>query len=133
MAPILDVRLLGEFSLCYDGMSVAGVGSARLQSLLAYLLLHRDALQSRTHLALRFWPDSTEAQAHSNLRTLLYRLRGGLPDASLFLEAGAQTVHWRPDAPCILDVAEFEAGLTRAEGARMPSVAVLHGRVAGAG
>ena len=53
MAPILDVRLLGEFSLCYDGESVTGLSSARLQSLLAYLLLHRNAPQGRSHLPRR--------------------------------------------------------------------------------
>jgi DNA-binding SARP family transcriptional activator len=66
MAPALNIRLLGEFSLEYDGTPVTGVRTQRLQSLLAYLLLHRDAPQSRAHLAFQFWPDSTEAQARSN-------------------------------------------------------------------
>ena len=45
MAPVLHIRLLGDCSLCYDGApAVTEVNTPRLQSLLAYLLLNRDAL-----------------------------------------------------------------------------------------
>lgn len=43
----------------------------RLQSLLAYLLLHRFTPQARQHVAFTFWPDSSEAQALTNLRKQL--------------------------------------------------------------
>ena len=89
MAAVWHVRLLGECSLHLDRAPPAGeplseVNTPRLQALLAYLLLHRDAPQSRSHLAFLFWPDSTEAQAHTNLRTLLHRLRQALPDGDRF-------------------------------------------------
>ena len=48
---MLQIRLLGEFSLTYGGAPVAAVITARLQALLAYLAIHRDAPQSRHHLA----------------------------------------------------------------------------------
>ncbi len=116
MAPVLHIRLLGDCSLCYDGApAVTEVNTPRLQSLLAYLLLHRAAPQSRSHVAFQFWPDSTEAQAHSNLRTLLHRLRQALPDADQFLSVEGQTVQWRQDAPYTLDVAGFEQAVSRAE------------------
>ena len=115
MAPVLRVRLLGECCLTYGQAPVTGINTPRLQSLLAYLLLHRDAPQSRSHVAFQFWPDSTESQAHSNLRTLLYRLRQALPDSDRLLSVESQTVQWRPDAPYTLDVAHFEQALTRAE------------------
>ena len=105
MTPILHIQLLGEFCLHSDDTPILGVNTPRLQSLLAYLLLHRDAPQSRSHVAFQFWPDSTEAQARSNLRTLLHRLRGGLSEASDFLQVDTQTIQWRPDAPFTLDVA----------------------------
>ena len=63
----MHFRLLGDFALSLDHTPVA-VRSSRLQSLLAYLLLHRDAPQPRQHIAYLFWPDSSEAQAQSNLR-----------------------------------------------------------------
>jgi hypothetical protein len=47
---------------------VPPLGSARAESLLAYLLLHRDAAQPRQRLAFLLWPDSSEPQARTNLR-----------------------------------------------------------------
>jgi len=111
---ILHIRLLGEFSLVYGDQPVTAVNTARLQSLLAYLVLHRDAPQSRYYLAFQFWPDSPESQARTNLRKLFHQLHQALPDADRFLRADAQTVQWRPDAPFSLDVAEFERAVAGA-------------------
>jgi DNA-binding SARP family transcriptional activator len=113
--PTLDVRLLGSFRATYDGELVETLGSPRLQSLLAYLLLHRDTLPSRQHVAFLFWPDSTEAQARTNLRKALYDLRRVLPDADAFVVADGQTIAWVSDASYTLDVATFEAALDEAE------------------
>jgi predicted ATPase/DNA-binding SARP family transcriptional activator/Tfp pilus assembly protein PilF len=110
----LRIQLLADFGLTYGESPVTGVRSARLQSLLAYLLLHRAVPQSRHHVAFVFWPDLTEAQAHNNLRNLLYRLRRGLPDEDRFLYVNAQVLQWRADAPFELDVADFENAIARA-------------------
>jgi len=91
-----------------------GVDTARQQSLLAYLLLHRDAPQARHHLAFLFWPDSTEMQALTNLRNLLHHLRHALPEADQFLQIDTKALHWRPDAPLALDVAELENAVQEA-------------------
>ena len=82
--------------------------SARAESLLKYLLLHRDAPQLRQRLAFLLWPDSTEPQARTNLRQVLHNLRRVLPDADLFIEVGPRTLQWRARAPLWLDVAVFE-------------------------
>jgi DNA-binding SARP family transcriptional activator len=110
----LHVHLLGDFRLVYGDEPVTSVKSARMQSLLAYLALHRDAPQSRHYLAFLFWPDSTEAQALTNLRNLLHHLRRGLPDADRFLQVDTQTVQWQPHGPFTLDVAGFESVLAQA-------------------
>ena len=115
MFPILHVQLLGDFRLAYGDALLPTVSTARLKSLLAYLLLHRDAPQSRHHLAFLFWPDSTEAQAHNNLRQSLHRLRRSLPDAERFLQGDTQTIRWLPNSPFVLDVAEFEKAVESAE------------------
>jgi DNA-binding SARP family transcriptional activator/predicted ATPase len=115
MEPMLHIRLLGDFSLIYAGRQVTGFNTMRLQSLLAYLLLHRDIPQQRQHLAFLFWPDTTEAQARNNLRQLLHQLRQALPDALNFLSADTHIVYWHPVTPFHLDVAEFEEALTRAD------------------
>lgn len=107
LKPALHVRLLGSFGLTYGGRSVTDIEAPRLQSLLAYLMLHRDAPQSRQRLAFLLWQDSTEAQARTNLRKALHHLRQTLPAADHFLCSDAQTVQWRPDTSYRLDVAEF--------------------------
>lgn len=111
----LHIRLLGTFSLTYGDDMVAGVNTPRLQSLLAYLVLHRDAPQLRQHLAFQFWPDAPEGQARNNLRQALHTLRLALPDPDTFLASDTRTLRWRPDAPCSLDVAELERALAEAE------------------
>jgi DNA-binding SARP family transcriptional activator len=114
----LRIQLLGDFQLSYGEQPLTAVNTARLQALLAYLVLHRDAPQSRKYLAFLFWPDTTEAQALTNLRNLLHKLRQALPDPDQFFGADAHDVHWRRDAPYTLDVAEFDAlaqSTTRAE------------------
>jgi len=111
----LQIQLLGDFLLENGGEPLEGVNTPRLQSLLAYLLLHKEAPQSRQHLAFLFWPDSTEAQARTNLRKQIYHLRRALPDADRYLHADSKTVHWRADSPTVLDVAQFEACLAAAQ------------------
>ena len=114
MIPTLHISLLGEFLLVSDDTPVTTVDWPRLHSLLAYLVLHHTMSQSRAHLAFLLWPDSTDAQAHTNLRNLVHRLRHSLPYADHFLHADKQTLRWRSDAPWTLDVADFEHAIAQA-------------------
>jgi DNA-binding SARP family transcriptional activator len=109
----LHVRILGALDLRLGEKTLPPLDSARAESLLAYLLLHRDAPQPRQRLAFLLWPDSTEAQARTNLRKVLHTLRGALPDADRFLDVTPRTLQWRPAAPFRLDVADFEDALAR--------------------
>ena len=88
-APTLRVRLLGGLDLRLGEAPLPPLDSGRAESLLAYLLLHRDAPQPRQRLAFLLWPDSTEPQARTNLRHVLHTLRRALPDADRFLDVGA--------------------------------------------
>jgi DNA-binding SARP family transcriptional activator len=116
----LRIRLFGELDLRLGGEPgeqtfLPPLESARAGSLLAYLLVHRDAPQPRRHLAFLLWPDSSEAQARTNLRHVLHTLRHSLPDPERFLVVTPRMLQWRPDAPFWLDVAAFEEALVRAE------------------
>jgi DNA-binding SARP family transcriptional activator len=111
----LDVRLLGDLSLHRGGTALPPLDSARAESLLAYLLLHREAPQQRQRLAFLLWPDSAEPQARTNLRHVLHILRRSLPEADRFLAVTTRTLQWRADAPLRLDVTTFERALARAE------------------
>jgi DNA-binding SARP family transcriptional activator/predicted ATPase len=115
--PGLQIELFGTFRLTYAGHAIV-LESARLQSLLAYLLLHAGTSQLRHHLAFIFWPDSSEAQARTNLRYLLHQLRTLLPDADLFLDVKPGYLRWRLEAPYTLDVAEYERAVQQATEAK---------------
>lgn len=115
----LQVQLLGGFNLIYAGAPVTTVNTPRLQSLLTYLILHREAPQPRRYLAYLFWSGSSEAQACTNLRNLVYLLRRVLPDAGAYLCVNDLTIQWQPESPFSLDVADFES-------------AVAHGNLEGA-
>ena len=99
----LRARLLGTMDLRVGGRQLPPLDSARAESLLAYLLLHRDAAQPRQRVAFLLWPDSTERQAHTNLRTVLHTLRRALPDADRLIDIGPRT----------LSVARGGAGVAR--------------------
>lgn len=112
--PSLQIRLLGEFSLFYGSDAIRAVGSLRLQSLLARLVLQRRTPQSRRHLAFTLWPDSSDSQARTNLRRELHNLRQAVPAADRFLTIEQHTLQWRAEAPFTLDVADFEQAIAAA-------------------
>lgn len=113
---MLQFQLLGHFHLSHDGVPVTTIHQARLQSLLAYLILHKQTPQSRRHLAFLFWPDSSEMQARTNLRRALHYLRLALPDADQYLNTHTQWVQWRGEVTFSLDVSNFEQLIAQAQG-----------------
>lgn len=128
MPPTPRIRLLGRFELLLPGNVDAAPESARAESLLAHLLLHRDAPQPRRQVAALLWPDSTEAQARTNLRHLLHTLRARSPAVADLLEVTARTLRWHADV--WLDVAEFDRLLaTGADGrcAALRAAVALYG------
>jgi DNA-binding SARP family transcriptional activator len=104
-------RLLGAMDLRLGERQLSPLDSGRAESLLAYLLLHRDAPQSRQHLAFLLWPDSNERQAQTNLRKVLHNLRRAVPEVERLIEIGPRTLRWRADVPLSLDVVQFERAL----------------------
>jgi DNA-binding SARP family transcriptional activator len=111
--PTLSVRLLGGVELLLGAERLPPLESARAESLLAYLLLHRDVPQSRQRLAFLLWPDSSESQALTNLRQVLFNLRHALPCVDRFVEVERRTLRWRADAPLWLDVTAFEQAVAQ--------------------
>lgn len=118
MSPPLHLHLLGDFLVVSGDTPLTTISVPRQQGLLAYLVLHRDTPQDRSYLAFLLWPDSTEGQAHTNLRKLLYQLRQAFPEIDRFLSTNNRTVQWRTaqagDA-FTLDILQFEQALLRAE------------------
>ena len=90
----------------------------RLQSLIAYLILHADTPQLRDQLAFILWPASQESQARTNLRQLLYNLTRALPAECTSLVIDHFAVQWRQDSSCAVDAIELQAAIADAAAGR---------------
>lgn len=77
---MLYVSVLGEQSITDDTTGAVVTRSPRGTTLVAYLALHAGVPQPRQLIAPLFWPDSTTAQALTNLRRELHHLRRALDD-----------------------------------------------------
>ena len=100
----LVIQLLGDFLASYDDQPLEGFRAVRLQSILAYLLLHHDIPQPRHRLAFLLWPDSSESSARNNLRQLIYQLRQALPEPDRFLTSDSNTIGWKLDSDQAIDI-----------------------------
>ena len=110
----LRIHLFGTFKLLDGNTPVLTVNTIRLQTLLAFLLIHRDAPQPRQRIAYLFWPDSSDSQARTNLRNLIHLMRHALPQWDTLVHAEPQTLEWRADKfSC--DVVDFERALESQE------------------
>lgn len=103
----LRIQLLGSFHFQYEDETINSINSTRLQSLLAYLVLNRDAPQPRQYLSFLLWPESEEGQARTNLRKLIYQLRQTLPHAEQYFHNDSQTIGWNSNAEIRVDVDEI--------------------------
>ncbi|MBN1250349.1 MAG: bacterial transcriptional activator domain-containing protein, partial [Anaerolineae bacterium] len=111
----LTLQVLGDFGLRRDGELLASGLSHLPRLLLAYLLCHRDAPQPREHVAAVLWPDAPESRTRPRLRKLLFDLRQSLPRADDCIESTSSTLWWRPEAPIVVDLIQFEEALRHAE------------------
>ena len=103
----VHISLFGNLRASVEGVPIAALATPRLQSLLAWLVLHADQPAPKEHLAFLLWPESSGAQARTNLRQLLHHLRRAFPECSSLLRVDHSTVQWRRDACCTIDVIEF--------------------------
>ena len=122
---MLYINLLGDFRVVFGDEPATSLRSPRLQSFLAYLLLHREAPQSRRHIAFLFWPDSSENQAQTNLRKLIVSLRSALPEADRYIALDRHTLQWRSSSPYTLDVSDFEKAYSSISDSVVPASPAL--------
>ena len=108
MASALRIELLGGFQLFTGDRTVPRLPSARQQELIAFLVLHaRSGPIQRQRVAAALWPDSTDAQALTNLRRELHHLREGFPALDALIDAGTRTLGWSGPAGAV-DLIAFE-------------------------
>jgi DNA-binding SARP family transcriptional activator/tetratricopeptide (TPR) repeat protein len=108
---MVTLHLFGTLELRRGSTALPAFESARAESLLGYLALHREAPQPRERLAFLLWPDSNEGQARTNLRHLLHTLRRTLRHPERLIGVTPRMIHWRPTIPCWLDVEVFDRAI----------------------
>jgi predicted ATPase/DNA-binding SARP family transcriptional activator len=109
---MLYIHLLGSIRLLNDGSPLKFTVLPKTPQLLAFLLLAESAPAARTTLAYLLWPDTSEAEARSNLRRHLHDLRRALPSeppGRPWLLVETSSLAWNRDADYGLDVDAFRA------------------------
>src|SRR5215467_1482556 len=102
----LRIELLGGFRAIAGQKPAGRELTARHQQIIACLGLQRTTPVTRQKIAGLLWPDSTDAQALTNLRRELHHLRQVLPELETALDIGTRTLGWHA-SHVALDVDEF--------------------------
>ncbi len=110
---MLHVSLLGEQAITGDRPGGVRVRSTRAVALIAFLVTHAGSPQPRPRIAGLLWPESTDAQALTNLRRELHHLRQVLGDEPS-LVVTPRDLCWRDTNTCRVDVRIFDVERTTA-------------------
>ncbi|WP_299028902.1 AAA family ATPase [uncultured Thermanaerothrix sp.] len=109
--PSLVVYLFGRPEVFRDNQLLPPLATQKTQSLLAYLIIHRNRSHLRDELAALFWGDRDDVHARHSLTTALWRIRRLL--GKEYLLADSVSVQFDPNSSFWLDVAEFEKRVKR--------------------
>ncbi|HEX4015913.1 MAG TPA: AAA family ATPase [Frankiaceae bacterium] len=104
---MLSVSLLGEQAIIDDASGAVRTRSSRAVALIAYLVAHAGAPQTRQRISLLFWPDSTDAQALTNLRRELHHVRQVLGDQPSLVVTSTD-LSWRDTDTARVDLRTFQ-------------------------
>jgi DNA-binding SARP family transcriptional activator len=116
----LQLALLGGLRIEQNGTPLTDLAPQKGQALLCYLALTRRP-HSRAELAGLFWTELPEADARTNLRTVLAKLHKLVAP---HLAVTRETVAFNPVLPYWLDVEIFLDALRRAQAAPDPVAAL---------
>lgn len=125
----LEVRMLGGFSLMYDGKEIAIDRSfvSKTTQLLQLFLLHVQEGMSKASLVDALYGRDEVENKNGSLNNTLFRLRkqlkaAGLPDSNYICIQGGMCT-WDESIPVWVDVCEFENlvrdGMSKSGGARL--------------
>ncbi len=106
------LHFLGAFDVRCNEQMLPLPPTLKAQSLLAYLVLHRDRPQPRERLAALFWSDRPDRKARRSLATALWHIRRCFPQTQVVL-SDARTVQFDPQTRIQTDVEAFEALASR--------------------
>src|SRR5262249_52333258 len=104
---MLRGSVLGGQQITSDQDTGGPVRSSRALALVAYLAVHAGVAHARQQIAGLLWPESSDAQALTNLRRELHHLRQVLGDDSS-LQVTARDLCWADAPTCHVDVRVFD-------------------------
>jgi len=110
---ILQVTLFGGMRISHNDWRNEVTVTREIQSLLAYLLLHRHRVLSRDILADIFWGNQNQEKAHGSLNTALWKLKKALEPDGILPGTYLKITHpgeigFNKESPYWLDIEEFE-------------------------
>ena len=121
---MLHVLLLGQQAIADEGTGSVRTRSSRTVALLAFLAVHAGLPQTRQRIAGLFWPDSTDAQALTNLRRELHHLRHVLGDEPSLVVTSSDLC-WRDTETSCVDIRIFDMERKAALAAANDSTGIL--------
>src|ERR1700759_321038 len=75
--------------------------------------MHAGSAQARQRIAGSLWPESSDAQALTNLRRELHHLRENWPALDALVDGGPRTLAWRATNSAVVDLLAFEETAAR--------------------
>lgn len=123
MSRTLDVKLFTRISFHLDQCLLNIPSSTFAQTLLAYLVLHRQTSHTRAELAALLWPNTLQPESLANLRRLLYQVRKVLPELDQLVEVKRSTLQWCFSGTLKLDIEAFNHAIQAAKIAKADSSA----------
>lgn len=99
----LGVRILGSAEIILGGHRLGVFDSLRVQRFIGLLAVRREP-QHRARVSCELWPESSDAQARTNLRKLLHELRRALPDFDDFIHVRDDTITLDPGGAVDVDL-----------------------------
>ena len=121
---MLKLSFFGPLEMRHGEDALPKPPTQKSQSLLAYLVLHRDQPQSRDRLADLFWGERPERKARRSLTTALWHIRRCLPGEPILSDLS--TVQFAPQASTWLDVDSFETLASRRDISSLREAVALH-------
>lgn len=119
---VLYVRMLGGFSVSWNGALIAGGSKAsesQFTSLLQILIHDRERGVTRDRLEELLFEDRDLSNVHHALQSIIYNAKKRLEKAGLppvnYIEQRKGVFYWTDEIPVIEDAREFESMCARAE------------------
>lgn len=128
MIPPLRVYCLGEFDIRSQdepNTSLPKPATLKSQSLLIYLVWHRDRTHARDRIAGMFWGDNTDRKARRSLSTSLWHIRRCLPEGD-YLLTDSDTVQFNPEVRLWIDAEVFASLAVETEITSLQSAVELY-------